>query len=227
MRNDSLDLLFDLPGSLRVQSLLDVFEFCDERCRRSLRDLLAEREIARQHFSFGTESRRDDFLDGAAAADGHLLNQPRDSHTRTARNLAVVGGQLAADQFHQRRFAAAVATHQSDSLTPLNLQTDLFQQGRAAVAETGLAQTHQCHERPQSRRERCDKIPGFAISRRALAPVGSSRTGSVLICVARHRRRREAGFGETRPHKIRNQPTYESHTRTDAQFGLFSSMNWR
>lgn len=58
----------------------------------------------------------------AAGSLRNLLLQPRDPHALLHAHFAVIGLELAGNQFHQGRFAGTVAADQGDTLTRLDRQ---------------------------------------------------------------------------------------------------------
>ena len=68
----------------------------------------------------------------------HLLGEPRDPHSGRAFNLSGVRSQIAMNQLHQGRFSGTVATQKANAFAGLNLETDVFENIRAAITETEI-----------------------------------------------------------------------------------------
>ena len=109
-----------------MQFRFDEFKFFEQGRGGRFRHLLAECQILRQHRTGGTVSGGDYLLDGACCPVRDFLHQSSNPDAVAACDLSFVRTQLAADQFHQRRFAAPIAAYESDSLTAFDLQADMI-----------------------------------------------------------------------------------------------------
>ena len=81
----------------------------------------------------------------AARVLRYFLLQPRDPAAAFDPHLAVIGPEVAGQQFQQGRLAGAVAADQGDALAGIDGKVDVFQQQRAADAEVDALQGDQGH----------------------------------------------------------------------------------
>jgi len=95
----------------------------------------------------GAEAGVDDVENGALDVVRNFLLQAGDDRPGRADDLAVVGCFLAGDEAHEAGLTRAVATEQTDAFAGLDLEVDLVEERRGAVAEGDLAKLKQGHGR--------------------------------------------------------------------------------
>ena len=91
------------------------------------------------------EAGGDDRSRAAADAVGHALRQAGDPNRRIPNDLTAIGLQLIRHQLQQRRLAASVATHKTDTLPADHAQREPLQQRIATEAELDIAKGDQIH----------------------------------------------------------------------------------
>ena len=75
----------------------------------------------------------------------HILLKIGDDRAGGENHLAGVGGEVAAQQAHERRLAGAVAAEETDPLTGLDMTLDAVEERGAAEAEVDVAKRDDGH----------------------------------------------------------------------------------
>ena len=87
----------------------------------------------------------DHVADHSIAARRDLLGETRDAHAGSNPNFAAVRYKIFADHLQERGFPFAVASQQTDTLAPAQLQVDVIQQGFQAEAERDFIELNDGH----------------------------------------------------------------------------------
>ena len=98
--------------------------------------------------ALGTQPRRDDVGHRANNVRRHFLRESREQRAGLAKHRARVGLNLARDGFHQRGFARAVASDQTQAFARIDLEIYLVQDRRTTKAEINIKETEQRHKCP-------------------------------------------------------------------------------
>lgn len=93
----------------------------------------------------GRKAVEDNVGDGALEALRHLLGKLRNFGARRDDALAVIGGDLAGKDAHERSFAGAVTAQEADALAFVDRAGDVVEQWRAAEADAEVVEANEGH----------------------------------------------------------------------------------
>ncbi len=138
--------LFDAPVQIPAVLCFDLMLHVAQRLEIGRRvQLVQQMVIARQQPAKIAQPFGHHIEHAAGGVLRYLLRHARHHDAVLDAHFAIVGMQLAGDQFHQGGFAFAVATDDADTLVRLDRQIDVFEQERAADTEVDALQLDKRH----------------------------------------------------------------------------------